>query len=206
MNNKTLHFYWLDLLRFLAAFAVVMCHFRGAFFVDYSSLPSEQQTPVCFIFYVLTRLGHEAVLIFFVLSGFLVGGRSIEKMRQGVFDGRNYVIDRFVRIMLPLSSALLLYIPVMLYTGAGIKWRSWLGCWVSLQGILTGPCIEPLWSLSYEVWFYILILGAYLAICSKRMGGGRVSCVDTQLSRFYKSTPALLVNMVIRRNYLHCKA
>lgn len=167
MQSKPTHFYWLDLLRFIAAFAVVMCHFRGAFFVDYTSLPVEQQTCANFGFYAFTRLGQEAVLIFFALSGFLVGGRSIEKMCQGTFQGRNYAIDRFVRIMLPLASALLLYIPVTIWRDADIEWVNWTGCWFSLQGIYTSACIEPLWSLSYEVWFYIIVLGIYLAIHQK---------------------------------------
>ena len=51
------HFYWLDLVRFLAAFAVMAGHFRGAFFVEYSLLPEAQQNIFVFIFYSVTRLG-----------------------------------------------------------------------------------------------------------------------------------------------------
>ena len=91
------HYYWLDFIRFLAAFAVVTCHFRGAFFVDYSSLPAEQQTPHVFSFFFINRLGFEAVLIFFVLSGMLVGGKSFIKIAEGSFKVRDYVIDRSVR-------------------------------------------------------------------------------------------------------------
>lgn len=190
MQSKPTHFYWLDLLRFVAAFAVVMCHFRGAFFMDYTSLPVEEQTVANFGFFALTRLGQEAVLIFFVLSGFLVGGRSIEKMCDGTFQGRNYAIDRFVRIMLPLASALLLYIPVTIWRGADIEWANWFGCWFSLQGIYTGACIEQLWSLAYEVWFYIIVLGVYLAISQKWKWGGYLllivcSLVFTKLQTHY---------------------
>lgn len=172
-NNKieVNHFYWLDLLRFIAAFAVVMCHFRGAFFVEYSLLPPEQQGISSFVFYSMTRLGQEAVLIFFVLSGFLVGGRSFKRMMEGNFQGRSYCIDRVVRIMLPLIAALLLYIPVTLFIGKDINWSSWFGCLFSLQGIFTGACIEPLWSLSYEVWFYVIVAALFL-ILQKRAWGG----------------------------------
>lgn len=73
MKQKT-YYYWLDLVRFIAAFLVLICHFRGAFFQEYTLLLGQQQNIVTFIFYSITRLGAEAVLIFFVLSGFLVGG------------------------------------------------------------------------------------------------------------------------------------
>lgn len=164
-KKNGVHFYWLDLIRFIAAFLVVMCHFRGAFLPEFTNLPVEQQTPLVFICYALTRLGHEAVLIFFVLSGFLVGGRAIEKSRQGTFDVRNYAIDRFIRIMLPLISALLLFIPKEIICGNEIMWKDWMGCLFSLQGIWTGACIEPLWSLSYEVWFYILTGATFTVLC-----------------------------------------
>lgn len=164
-NQHNIHFYWLDLIRFIAAFLVVMCHFRGAFLPEFTNLPVEQQNPLVFICYAFTRLGHEAVLIFFVLSGYLVGGRAIEKIRQGNFDLRNYAIDRFVRIMLPLASALLLFLPKEIICGNAIAWKDWVGCLFSLQGIWTGACIEPLWSLSYEVWFYILTGATFAVVC-----------------------------------------
>ena len=157
MGENKVHYYWLDLVRFTAAFLVLICHFRGAFFVEYTLLPAEQKNPLIFAFYTLTRLGNEAVLIFFVMSGFLVGGKAIERLQQGAFDIKGYAIDRTVRIMLPLISALLLFIPVSIIRGLDIDWLAWLGNLFSLQGICTYSVIEPLWSLSYEVWFYILM-------------------------------------------------
>lgn len=157
MGENKVHYYWLDLVRFTAAFLVLICHFRGAFFVEYTLLPAEQKNPLIFTLYSLTRLGNEAVLIFFVMSGFLVGGKAIERLQQGVFDIKGYAIDRTVRIMLPLISALLLFIPVSIVRNVDISWCAWLGNLFSLQGICTYSIIEPLWSLSYEVWFYILM-------------------------------------------------
>lgn len=159
------HFYWLDLIRFIAAFLVVLCHFRGAFLPEYTQLPVEQHSIAVFVGYAFTRLGHESVLIFFVLSGYLVGGRAIEKIRQGTFDIKGYGIDRFVRIMLPLTSALILYLLKELVCGNTVVWKDWFGCLFSLQGIWTGACIEPLWSLAYEVWFYILTGASYAVVC-----------------------------------------
>ena len=161
-TEKGGHYYWLDLIRFLAAFAVMACHFRGAFFQEYSLLPEEQHTMGVFSFYLITRLGFEAVLIFFVLSGFLVGGRAIVRLRQGTFRARDYVIDRFARIMLPLVAALLFYLPICVYMGKPIDIADWIGSLLSLQGIVTSAPIATLWSLSYEVWFYIIIFSLAL--------------------------------------------
>lgn len=49
ISEENAHFYWLDLLRFLAALIVVLGHFRGAFFVEYSLLPVNQQNPIVFV-------------------------------------------------------------------------------------------------------------------------------------------------------------
>lgn len=153
------HFYWLDLIRFGAAFFVMIGHLRGDFFIEYGTLPSEQQNIITFCFYSITRLGHEAVLIFFVMSGFLVGGKTLFKIKNRIFDIRSYCIDRSVRIMLPLISSLLLIWCINVITGVENNPIAFIGNLLSLQGILVGPVSGPLWSLSYEVWFYV-IMGA----------------------------------------------
>lgn len=150
------HYYWLDLIRFLAASAVMAYHFRNTFFEEFSLLPQDQQNPIVFVFYSITRLGHEAVLVFFVLSGLLVGGKALRRIANGNFQIKSFAVDRFVRIMLPLVSALLLYIPIALTYDLPLSAESWFGSLFSLQCIFTPPAFETLWSLSYEVWFYIL--------------------------------------------------
>ena len=99
MNKK---FYWLDGLRFIAALIVLISHTRNDYFLAYGDLPHNQQGLSAFLFYTFGRLGHEAVVVFFVLSGFLVGGRGFERITTGVFDVRSYAIDRFARIAPPL--------------------------------------------------------------------------------------------------------
>jgi peptidoglycan/LPS O-acetylase OafA/YrhL len=67
----------LDLVRGLAAITVILVHVRLRSFVELGALaPSQQSWPVG-MFFAATRLGQEAVLLFFVLSGFLVGGQII---------------------------------------------------------------------------------------------------------------------------------
>lgn len=150
-------FYWLDLMRFIAAMMVLLSHSRGDFFGDYGNLPESQKGILTMLFFSSTRLAHEAVLIFFVLSGYLVGGRAIERLRAGTFDLRSYTLDRTVRIMLPLVSAILLYIVVMLQFGEPIDWVTCVGNLFSLQGLFVEPLVTPFWSLSFEVWFYVLM-------------------------------------------------
>jgi len=187
---------WLDLVRFIAAFIVLIGHFRAQSFVEYGLLPVEDKTVLTQIFYLLTRMGGEAVLIFFVLSGYFIVGRGIEKCQQGQFDLRKYTVDRFVRIMLPLISALLLLVVVNYVCGINFSWVTILGNLFSLQGVICGPAVGPLWSLSYEVWFYILFgASAYLiATCSKSVedksghvtvcGGGVICCATMVLLSF----------------------
>lgn len=80
-----------------------------------------QQGPITFLFYMLGRLGGEAVFAFFILSGFLVGGPGLERIKNGTFILRSYTIERSVRIMLPLVAAIVLYITVALCIGGEKK-------------------------------------------------------------------------------------
>ena len=153
------HLPWLNAIRFMAAFIVLICHTRNDFFVRYNELPDIQQNVFSFAFFFIGKLGYEAVIVFFVLSGFLVGGKGLERMHKHVFDVKSYVVDRFVRIGIPLVSAIVFGIFVMSLMNVEFSYLVAIGNLLSLQGIACEPFISPFWSLSYEVWFYI-ILGA----------------------------------------------
>ncbi|MDF2454816.1 MAG: acyltransferase family protein [Cytophagaceae bacterium] len=160
------HFYWLDLVRFLTAFLVIACHYRGMLFVEYGALPESQQNIITGVVFFFTRLGHEAVLVFFVMSGFLVGGKALERMMNGTVDLKSYSIDRFVRIALPLIASLLIVVVIDLIRQKPLSIIDLVGSLFALQGVLTSVEFnEPLWSLSYEVWFYIL-MGCLMCIAS----------------------------------------
>jgi peptidoglycan/LPS O-acetylase OafA/YrhL len=158
MENKK-HFYWLDWMRFVAAFMVVVCHSRGFNWVEWVSLSKIDQTPLIKLFFAGTRAGGEWVVVFFVLSGFLVGGGVISKCLKGIFDLRLFVIDRVSRIWVPLIPALLLTLGVALYCRLPVSVKDLVGNTLALQGVFFRNFghNEPLWSLSYEVWFYIMI-------------------------------------------------
>jgi len=161
---------WLDWIRFAAALQVLFVHARDFTFVEYGQLEPASKGKFAALWFALTRTGLEAVLVFFVLSGFLVGGKVIERVGSRTFDWRSYAVDRFSRIYTPL-------IPAMLFALAIDEWfkspqpnlGEYLGNFVSLQGVLVAPVhtIGSIWSLSYEVWFYILA-GALAVVLLQR--------------------------------------
>jgi peptidoglycan/LPS O-acetylase OafA/YrhL len=57
-----------------------------------------QTGPVWKLFFLLTSYGHQAVVVFFVLSGFLVGGSVVDEMRNGRFTWRVYLAKRIARL------------------------------------------------------------------------------------------------------------
>lgn len=161
------HLPWIDAMRFIAAFLVMFCHSKNDFFMNYDKLPADEQGPVAFVFYVLTRLGPEAVFVFFIISGFLVGGIGIERIFRGTFRLGDYAVNRTVRIGLPLVAAIVLYGIVTLVTPSQWNWLTALGNLLSLQCILCDSLVSPFWSLSYEVWFYVVLFALALAFSNK---------------------------------------
>ena len=103
-NNSKHHFFWLDSLRFIAAFMVLLSHARNTFFPAFGDLPADQHNIFSMAFTLFCRMGHEAVIVFFVLSGFLVGGRGFERSKDGSMNVGSYAIDRFARITPPRPS------------------------------------------------------------------------------------------------------
>jgi peptidoglycan/LPS O-acetylase OafA/YrhL len=161
----------LDLMRGLAALAVMLSHLRGDSFVEYGALPASQHGMLTALFFAATRLGHEAVMVFFVLSGFLVGGQVLARLRQGRFELYDYALDRVTRIFIPLIPACLLTAAIETFllqqpTPIGQLIANMIGLnEIATDSLATNPV---LWSLTYEIWFYILA-GALACAISMRM-------------------------------------
>lgn len=159
----------LESLRGLSAVLVLFSHCFQAFIA-----------PIDVSLYPLIRLlGQSAVMMFFVLSGFLIG-HSVQKnsMLHHGFNLRHFIKQRCKRILPPFYFAIglmcLLYLiaPLVFVTashhiqGSGLQLRheyaiSTTELWGSLffvNGFLTDTVSAnaPLWSLSYEVWFYLI--------------------------------------------------
>jgi len=134
------------------------------------------------IFYFSTGLGHQAVMIFFVLSGYFVGGSVAGAYQAGKWSWLQYAIRRLSRLWLVLIPALLLTWIWDLagrslagegYSGAfhdlyssgpsiqapaDLRPITLLGNGIFLQTILVAPfgTNGPLWSLANEFWYYLL--------------------------------------------------
>ena len=61
-------------------------------------LEAADRTPAIKAWYFMTGWGYEGVIVFFVLSGFLVGGLASAKASIGSFILTDYGIDRVTRI------------------------------------------------------------------------------------------------------------
>jgi peptidoglycan/LPS O-acetylase OafA/YrhL len=178
----------LDLIRGVSALAVMLGHVRGLFFVDFPFIMN--QSPAHRALYVVTGFGHEAVMIFFVLSGYFIGTSVIDLVRDRHWSWRLYLVNRLTRLQLVLLPALVLgaiwdqigmRIPPVaaLYYGGLYKYfppsvavRStvtvFFGNLFFLQSVVS-PVFGsngPLWSLSYEFWYYVLFPALILAATS----------------------------------------
>src|SRR5438046_727325 len=94
----------IDMLRGLAAVLVMVGHLRSFVFVNFASLNNPDVTIK--LFYGLTGLGHQAVIVFFAMSGFLVGGKALDDMISGRWSWSRYLVRRLLRLWIVLISAL----------------------------------------------------------------------------------------------------
>jgi len=113
---------------------------------------------------ILFRFGSESVIIFFVLSGFVIK-YTYEKSRDKSFG--YYFIRRFIRLYVPLVVMFLIGYLLKSYREDGWtspEWMTLLGNFFMLQDVITlkpnvvsGTYLNNgvLWSLSYEWWFYM---------------------------------------------------
>lgn len=192
----------LDMVRGLAALAVCIGHVRSFVMLDYGQLPASQHwfAP----FYVLTGMGGQAVMLFFALSGFLVGGPAFRRIHQKSWDFPDYSIHRFTRLWTALIPALVMTFVI-----------DWLGRdWLHLAGytgeyqpmIASGPhpgeqiyldpltflgniafqmtatvpvygSDGPLWSLAYEFAYYFTVPLLWFAVRGGAGWGWRVLSV-----------------------------
>ena len=94
----------LNTLRAAAAIIVCLGHVRGYILVPRAEIRGAFNEGM----YALTSLGHGAVMVFFVLSGYFVGGSVIRGRRRGTFRWADYLISRSIRLWVVLIPALLL--------------------------------------------------------------------------------------------------
>jgi peptidoglycan/LPS O-acetylase OafA/YrhL len=132
------------------------------------------------LFYALTSAGEEAVVMFFVLSGYLISGSIFRALEQGRWSWKDYLTHRLVRLWLVLLPALALCAlwdsvrlaatgtgPLLARLAAGgITWKIFFGNLFFLEEIrvTTFGSDRVLWSLAAEFWYYMLFPLALLAL------------------------------------------
>ena len=169
-----------------------MCagHLRGFLFVDWQQIDGGASA-LDYLFYFLTGLAGQAVIVFFVLSGFLVGGGIASASAKGTWSVTRYALRRIVRLEMVLVPALLITymwdsLGQALTNGAGYDGSFY-------QIVSSGPSVDsplasgfttllgnvsflmtiavpiygtngPLWSLANEFWYYVIFPLAWISL------------------------------------------
>lgn len=210
----------LNVMRAAAALLVLLNHWRGLFFVDYPELnlpglPAK-------LLYFISGFGHQSVIIFFVLSGFLVGGSSIRLLTTGRWSWAQYLFARGTRLYAVLLPALLLGLiwdssglhlfgdsgvygghgpqnVVQLPVASSITPAAFLVNASFLQKI-AGPTFGSngaLWSLTYEFWYYIAFPCVLLGLIGATRIWERVAYVVLSSLVFWVMGPVISVYFLI---------
>lgn len=178
----------LDLVRGCSALIVVAGHLADLLFLGTRPDSSAWYK----LFQLVVSQGHAAVMVFFVMSGFLVGKHVRDTINTGAWSWKEYAIRRLTRLWIVLIPALAL---TALWDQIGI--RVFDGSVYS--GLLSGPLYAwslpdpigaaqrydletlfgnmfflqtisfplfgtngPLWSLCNEFWYYVLFPLVYI--------------------------------------------
>ena len=200
-NQQAGKLLFLDGLRGLAAAYVVLGHGRALFWEGFTDgflkhpYSYTQFEKLQMYFFSLFKFGHEAVLFFFVLSGFVIHLKYASNFsKTGIyqFQYRSYLLKRIKRIYPPFIFALLLtgildslgaYDNLPIYSGttpyANLNENH--GHLVHDFGTLMGNIFflykvycpifgsnGPAWSLKFEWWFY-MVYPALLLVSKRRM-------------------------------------
>lgn len=152
---------FLDHVRWISALLVVIGHIRQLFFVDYADVT--HKSPLWSAFYAASRMQHQAVLLFFLMSGAVIAGRFTVWSNWRRFDLAGYAVARLTRlwlVLLPVLAVCLLqllitparYLPDNCTAAPGVV----IGNLFFLQEIMVPAlCVNvPLWSLANEFWYY----------------------------------------------------
>jgi diketogulonate reductase-like aldo/keto reductase/peptidoglycan/LPS O-acetylase OafA/YrhL len=185
---------WLDLARGLAAVEVLAFHSYQLMFME--RLPGPDYDPairfVYSVFWALSAHGGDAVMVFFVLSGYLVGGPALVRCLSGRLSAVDYFSARIARLYIVVIPALTISFCAYISARQSPGWEGFVvshqalyesarvffaptGAGAAICAICNGlflqtiACSEfagnvALWSLSNEFWYYVL----FFALISAR--------------------------------------
>lgn len=157
----------MNLLRGVASLQVAAAHLRAEVYPGLRGLEEPGVAYMALAFF--TGFAHQAVMVFFLISGWLVGGSLLNKLGQPQAL-RSYAIDRATRLWTVLVPTLFMMLGIGLVTGAVVpepagfgaaagdfSARAFVGNLLGLQTIVVDKFggNYPLWSLANETWYYI---------------------------------------------------
>ncbi|MFT4098337.1 MAG: acyltransferase [Rhodoblastus sp.] len=163
---------FIDAARWIAAIAVLFTHVEANALVRLADMPADARGPLAYLAWLLYGFAHQAVVVFFVLSGFLVGGGALKAARAGKPFLSTYLIDRTTRIyvvLLPVLAvtALLdaagraMFADTGVYALPEFAHRSGsLEFWANVFNLQDTffryfGTNSALWTLAHEFWYYI---------------------------------------------------
>ncbi len=172
----------LDIMRWVAALVVVLTHINDQVFLSMAETPEESRTLAFMAWKLISASGNEAVIVFFVISGYLVGGAALaEFLRDGDIKLSNYMLKRCARLYTVLIPALVIgatldIVGSQLSGGESVyadrlhhlTVAGFLGNLFYLQNIFveTFGTNDALWSLTNEFFYYVMC-GVFLYALSK---------------------------------------
>ncbi len=167
LNQDCNHSILIAVLRGLAAIEVAAAHLRAQIFPGLKGMHDPTLWYQALAFF--TGFAHQAVVVFFLLSGWLVGGSLLNKLHEP-HALTSYAVDRVTRLWIVLIPAFVLSLVIGIYTNAvdpgtvsyavdnEYSVASFLGNLFGLQDMAV-PRFGgnfPLWSLANETWYYAL--------------------------------------------------
>lgn len=199
------HSVLISLLRGMAALEVAAAHLRAQVFPGYALVPSPSIWFQLLAF--LTGFAHQAVVIFFLLSGWLVGGSLINKI--GAANAiKDYTIDRLTRLWIVLIPTFGIILLLGIGTGAlnpleldlnlassnEYSGAAFMGNLVGIQHVAV-PSFGgnfPLWSLSNETWYYVLFPIVLVLLTTKSQPTRLLTMAACLLISYFLSAALLL--------------
>lgn len=175
------------------------------------------------LFYFFTGFGHSAVMIFFVMSGFLVGGKVLDRLAQGRFDWQKYGVDRISRLYAVYVLALLLgggldYLGYHYFNQFGLYNQTFTGriavinhdfqqnltlpvfaVNLAMCQTILGPVFGsngPLWSLANEFWYYLAGPIFFMILFKSRVGSRIAGAVGLAAVVWFLPAPILIYALV----------
>jgi peptidoglycan/LPS O-acetylase OafA/YrhL len=166
LDSSSVHSLLISLMRGLAALQVAAAHLRSEMF---PGLRDMVDPPLYYqLLAFATGFAHQAVVVFFLISGWLVGGSLLNRFEQpGALV--SYAIDRATRLWTVLVPAMCLMLAVGIFITEADASRanfaaaneysaaSFAGNLLGLQTVLVENFAGnyALWSLANETWYYV---------------------------------------------------